>query len=173
MRNESMTNINPKPQLARVRSHDRSHLLSYLVAAGFVAVATLVRSLLDPWLGNTLPFITYFAALGAAAWFGRLAPSLFAAVLSCIASDWFFISPRYSLKVSYADASNWVGLIAFLVVGAIVAALSETLHRARQLAVARREWLHVALNSIGDAVIATDAQGLIVLMNPIAEELTG
>ena len=34
-----------------------------------------------------------------------------------------------------------VGLIAFLFVGAIVAVLSQTLHRARQLAVARREWL--------------------------------
>jgi PAS domain-containing protein len=31
----------------------------------------------------------------------------------------------------------------------------------------------VGLNSIGDAVIATDAQGLVVLMNPVAEELTG
>ena len=132
-----------------------------------------MRSLLDPWLGNTLPYITYFAAIVAAAWFGRLGPSLFAVVLSCIAADWFFIPPRYSLKVSYEDASDWVGLIAFLFVGAIVAALSESLHRARQLAVTRREWLHVALNSIGDAVIATDAQGLVVLMNPVAEELTG
>ena len=35
------------------------------------------------------------------------------------------------------------------------------------------EWLHVALKSIGDAVIATDAQGLVLLMNPVAEELTG
>ena len=132
------------------------YLFSYLVAAGFVAAATLARTLIDPWLGDTLPFITYFAAIVAAAWFGRLGPSLFAVGLSSIAADWFFIPPRYSLKVSYADASNWVGLVAFLVVGAIVAALSESLHRARQLAFSRREWLHVALKSIGDAVIATD-----------------
>jgi PAS domain S-box-containing protein len=174
LRNESMTNINPMPQLAPGRSQDRRRrLVSYLVAAGLVAAATLVRSLLDPWLGNTLPFITYFAAIVAAAWFGRLGTSLFAVVLSCIAADWFFISPRYSLNVSYEDASQWVGLIAFLFVGAIVAALSESLHRSKQLAVARREWLHVALNSIGDAVIATDAQGFVVLMNPVAEKLSG
>ena len=132
-----------------------------------------MRFLLDPWLGNTLPFITYFAAIVAAAWFGRLGPSLFAVVLSCIAADWFFIPPRYSLRASFEDASDWVGLVTFLIVGAIVAALGESLHRSRQLAVAHREWLRVALNSIGDAVIATDAQGLVVLMNPIAEELTG
>ena len=36
-----------------------------------------------------------------------------------------------------------------------------------------KEWLAVTLRSIGDAVIATDSQGRIELMNGIAEQLTG
>jgi PAS domain S-box-containing protein len=37
----------------------------------------------------------------------------------------------------------------------------------------QRDWLNVTLASIGDAVVATDAQGIITLFNPIAERLTG
>jgi PAS domain S-box-containing protein len=36
-----------------------------------------------------------------------------------------------------------------------------------------RDWLQTTLVSIGDAVIATDAEGLVTLINPVAEKLTG
>jgi len=38
---------------------------------------------------------------------------------------------------------------------------------------AQREWFRVTLESIGDAVIATDMRGHVVFMNPVAEHLTG
>ena len=37
----------------------------------------------------------------------------------------------------------------------------------------QREWLRVTLTSIGDAVIATDAEGRVSFINPVAESLTG
>jgi len=37
----------------------------------------------------------------------------------------------------------------------------------------REEWFRVTLGSIGDAVIATDEQGNVIFINPVAEGLTG
>src|ERR1700739_3278312 len=45
--------------------------------------------------------------------------------------------------------------------------------RAEDVMRQQRDWLEVTLSSIGDAVIATDLQGRITLMNPAAEAVTG
>lgn len=37
----------------------------------------------------------------------------------------------------------------------------------------QREWLRVTLSSIGEAVIATNAEGSVTFINPVAESLTG
>lgn len=37
---------------------------------------------------------------------------------------------------------------------------------------AREQWLQTVLRSIGDAVVTTDAQGVVTFMNPVAEALT-
>jgi PAS domain S-box-containing protein len=45
--------------------------------------------------------------------------------------------------------------------------------RAQEALAAQREWLRVTLASIGDGIIASDPQGRVTYMNPIAEMLTG
>jgi PAS domain S-box-containing protein len=47
-----------------------------------------------------------------------------------------------------------------------VSGISEPLYQQRQ-------WLQVTLSSIGDAVIATDAEGDVTFLNPVAQSLTG
>jgi len=46
-------------------------------------------------------------------------------------------------------------------------------HEADRKVREQREWLRVTLASIGDAVIATNAEGAITYLNPVAEALTG
>jgi PAS domain S-box-containing protein len=61
---------------------------------------------------------------------------------------------------------------------AVRRAVREAAERAERLeaqatAQAEREWLRVTLSSIGDAVIATDMDGRVTFLNPVAETLTG
>ncbi len=51
--------------------------------------------------------------------------------------------------------------------------LGKTLEQTSKLLQQREQNLAVTLNSIGDAVIATDINGCVTRMNPIAEQLTG
>jgi PAS domain S-box-containing protein len=52
-----------------------------------------------------------------------------------------------------------------------IADVTERVLRERELW-NREQWLHTMLQSIGDAVMGTDDQGAVALMNPVAEELT-
>lgn len=46
-------------------------------------------------------------------------------------------------------------------------------HRAEREIKEKNQWLYAVIKGIGDAVIATDPQGMVKIMNPIAEALTG
>ena len=76
-----------------------------------------------------------------------------------------------------ALASTLVGLALGLVLIAMVVTLVARNQAARQRAAdvlhAERERFRTTLTSIGDAVVVTDAQGRITLLNPIAQALTG
>ena len=70
-----------------------------LIATG---IALAWRLALDPFLGDHLPYITFFMAIGFTTWYAGLAASLTATLLSGLAALWFFIPPRFSLAISEA-----------------------------------------------------------------------
>src|SRR6185436_6107629 len=60
---------------------------AYLVSLGSVALATVLRIVLDPVLGDHHPFTLYFASVAIAAWYGGFAPAVVAIFLSYFAAD--------------------------------------------------------------------------------------
>jgi PAS domain S-box-containing protein len=141
-----------------------SALRGHGIAILAVAMATALRWSAWSVLGDTLPYLFYFAAVMASGWYGGLRPGLLATALSAIAATAGSIStPGGFDPLATRDI---LGLTVFLLIGGGMSALCGNLHGAW-----RR--MRVTLRSIGDAVIVTNARGRIVSLNPVAETLTG
>ena len=144
-----------------------AYAASLLVLAG----AVLLRWLLDPLLGDSLPLVTLFGAAAAAAWIGEYRPALLVVILGYLACAYLFIPPRGAVDLTTYETV--VGLIAYLFTCALIVGIGEGMRRARSRAGDRGELLRVTLGSIGDAVITTDNEGRVTYLNRVAESLTG
>ncbi len=80
-----------------------------------------------------------------------------------------------STRVELRGASSEIGQLgrAFDSMAAALEQRETERRQAEQALREQREWLQVTLASIGDAVIATDVRGQVILMNPVAQSLTG
>src|SRR4051812_5987562 len=96
-RNGSRNGRETRPRFANDGAADlnnpptHSTLLDCCIATGGVALALLLRKALDPLLGPAQPFVTFYFAIFAAAWFGGALPGLLSAILSALAGWDFFI----------------------------------------------------------------------------------
>lgn len=79
----------------------RSILVSfydYLFGIGCVLIAAVVRLVLSPFVTLDVPFITFFVAIAATAWYRGLGPALFASLLSALLAVYLFLPPLWSLQ---------------------------------------------------------------------------
>ncbi|MFZ0061322.1 MAG: PAS domain S-box protein [Pyrinomonadaceae bacterium] len=149
----------------------RSSIKTYALGIVALAVAVLLRWLLDPLMGDSLPFVTLFGAVAAAVWLGGYRPAIVVAILGYLACHYLFIEPRG--EVNLTNMGNVVGLVAYLFTCALIIVFGESARFAHQRASERREVLSITLRSIGDAVITTDNAGHITYLNKVAESVTG
>jgi PAS domain S-box-containing protein len=145
--------------------------LPYLVAIGATLVAGLWRVILSNWLGTDLPYLTFFGAVMASAWYGGWRPGLLATVLSVAITAAFFLAPR--IAADGMQPSHIVGMLIFAGTGLLISGGADALRRTRDDYRLEAERLRTTLQSIGDGVIVTGAAGEIVSLNPVAERLTG
>ena len=142
----------------------RSSRSSYALGVATVGLAVGVRLLLDPVLHDSVPYITFFAAVAFVAWSSGRGPALLALVLGAVSVIWFLFEPRFTWQVLHPEMQ--LGLLLYFLVGGGLILLIEKLRRSQGQ-------LEITLASIGDAVISTDAGGCITYLNPVAESLTG
>jgi PAS domain S-box-containing protein len=142
----------------------------YAVAVLALAGAVLLRWLLDPLMGDSLPLVTLFGAVAASAWVGGFRPALLVTIIGYVACHYLFIEPRPGFALSTEIVA---GFIAYQFTCALIIVIGEAMRRAQKQASARGEILRVTLASIGDAVITTDTGGRVTYLNRVAESLTG
>ncbi|HEU4620770.1 MAG TPA: PAS domain S-box protein [Burkholderiaceae bacterium] len=177
--------------MPRFLSPSRFH--DYVLAVVFTFVALAVRQLLSPWLLDSLPFATLFAAVAASVWMGGLGPAIVCAVLGFVATTMMYwgtgkIPPADNAQLVVRFATYGLScaiIIAFGVARAVAhrRAESASFERAR----AEREQqvsqalfdttareLNALLNASPLAIVMIDPDALIVrLWNPAAERLFG
>ena len=149
----------------------RDSLKNYVLGLLAVAVAVLLRWILDPLMGDALPLVTLFGAVAAAVWLGGYRVAIPITLIGYIACHYLFIEPRGQFDVT--DTANLVGLVAYLFTCTLIIVFGEAARIAHRRATESREVFRVTLRSIGDAVITTDTEGRITYLNEVGESLTG
>jgi PAS domain S-box-containing protein len=102
----------------------------YGCAAASIALATWVRVLFDPVVGNQFPYATVFFAVLVTAWYGGMGPAMAAAVLGAVTSYYFLIPPRGSFGLK--DIDQYVGLVLYLSTSLGIALVGGAMHAERR-----------------------------------------
>ena len=192
------TAIWPQPRRTDVRDgnetiwSNRRTFKEYAFAVILTLLALLGRFALDPLLEDHLPYVTFFMAVAVTTWYGGLGAALMAVVLSALAANWFFVTPRHSLMV--AGVPDQVGYATYFTVCLVIVAFGQAARRAKrrtettmdglkheihermqaeeQLAAAKRR-TDAILDSAGEAIFGLSAEGLSTFINPTGAEMFG
>src|SRR5690606_24449756 len=80
------------------------------------------------FIGDRIPFSTFFAAIALTAWFGGYGPCVLAVVMGALASWYFVLDPPRAFGLP--QSHQLVGLGVFVLAGLIIAAFSGRVRRA-------------------------------------------
>ncbi len=141
----------------------------YGFALVVAVLALLIRFPMAPALGAKAPYLTFFVATAASAIFGGFGPGIVTTILGALLAVSFVIPE----PVRFAAFDEYLGLARFIVGGVVMSYLTGRLTESRRHEMALRQHSQQTLLSIGDAVISTDDDKRVLLMNRTAEELTG
>jgi PAS domain S-box-containing protein len=149
----------------------------YLVACGALAAALLFRDLARDSLGLTVPYLQFYPAIIAAAWYGGLGPGVLTTVISTAVAMYVFLPPA---GFAVSNAPDQLSLAVFGATGLAISWLNHRLHVSQEaqrtaaaMATARAERLDAILDMTVDGIIVINARGIIEAFNRGAQELFG
>jgi K+-sensing histidine kinase KdpD len=110
----------------RIRTLERL-LSSYVVAAISVGIAAVITLKLGSVVKHTSTL--FFCSVMLSSWYGGLWPGVFAALLSVVALDYYFIPPLYALGISLEEVPD---MIVFVATALFIGWLSGEQKRAKE-----------------------------------------
>jgi two-component system sensor kinase FixL len=148
---------------------------------GFALVAfaavLLFRYALRGVLGLKVPYLQFYPAIIASAWYGGVGPGMLTTALSALVAMSVLLPPD---GVAVGDPADVLSLVVFVATGVVISWLNERLRRVEEsqrsaaaTATARAERLDAILNMTVDGIIVIDSRGRIEAFNRGAQELFG
>jgi two-component system sensor kinase FixL len=149
----------------------------YAVALGALAIALLFRYVFRDSLGLKVPYLQFYPAIIAAAWYGGFGPGILTTTLSTGVAMYFLLPPA---GFGVGDSADVLSLVVFAGTGLVIAWLNRRLHLAEEAqksaaatATGRAERLDAILDMTVDGIIVIDARGRIEAFNRGAQDLFG
>jgi PAS domain S-box-containing protein len=173
-------------ELAQGRGRLTSMLQSYLIAIAAVALATMIRSWLTPYMGDAMLSPTFLLAVTVSAWVGGMGPAVLATLVSIPVLWYVFLLPGGNGQLS-GQTGMIVGLALFVTVALSIAGIASALRltqsrsallradvRAREAALDESEARFREMADEAPAMIwMTDADGKCTYFNRTWLEFTG
>jgi two-component system, LuxR family, sensor kinase FixL len=151
----------------------QTRLGAFVLSIGFVCIAALAQLALTSIIQQEAPYVFYVPAILLASTLGGFGPGLLGTFLSLL-----FSLPL--AKLPTLPTNEFIGAIAFTVVGLGMSLAGEGLRRARIRALeaaddlrAREAHLQSILDTVPDAMIVIDTNGIIYSFSSAAERLFG
>lgn len=137
----------------------REPIFGYVVAVVASFGAFTLRTLIDPYLPGSIPYVTYFIAVAISGWIGGYGPAVLTTALCGCIARYFYMMPAFSFQLTTPADAIRLGSFVFvcLVIGGLTAALHSALRRVQTLANEVRA-LQAGTRSVSARDAATDAK---------------